>query len=110
MSHGWSLADLDPLSYSRGKMTLQTRLTSKGQVVIPKALRERMKWRKGTRLEIRESEGGLVLSPQATAAGTIDELLSQLHGCLTEGDPVGDLEREHVAEVVADEQWIRPRR
>jgi len=99
-----ALAVGDKPSYHDGKMKLRTRITTKGQIVIPKALRERLRWRKGTRLEIRESEEGLVLRQELSAEGQIDQLLASLHGCLGDGDPIGELEREHREEIVADAQ------
>ena len=40
-----------------------TTVSSKGQVVIPRALREKYRLTSGTRLEIAESDAGLVLAP-----------------------------------------------
>jgi AbrB family looped-hinge helix DNA binding protein len=40
-----------------------TTVSSKGQVVIPRALREKYGLRSGTRLEVAESDQGLVLTP-----------------------------------------------
>jgi AbrB family looped-hinge helix DNA binding protein len=40
-----------------------TTVSSKGQVVIPRALREKYRLTSGTRLHIAESDEGLVLSP-----------------------------------------------
>jgi hypothetical protein len=34
----------------------------------------------------------------------MDELIDELCGCLTEGNALAELEREHRAEVVADER------
>lgn len=34
----------------------------------------------------------------------MDKLIDELCGCVTEGDALGDLEREHRAEVLADER------
>ena len=34
----------------------------------------------------------------------LDKLIDELCGCLTEGDALAELEREHRAEVLADEQ------
>jgi AbrB family looped-hinge helix DNA binding protein len=44
-----------------------TTVSSKGQVVIPRALREKYRLTSGTRLEVAESDEGLVLSPLKTA-------------------------------------------
>jgi AbrB family looped-hinge helix DNA binding protein len=84
-------------SYAPGKMKAATRLTSKGQVVIPKPVRDRLRWRSGTRLELEVVNGGSV---RLTA--TKDDLLDRLAGCLTEGDPLAELEAEHRAEVAGD--------
>lgn len=40
-----------------------TIVSSKGQVVIPRALREKYRLTAGTRLEVVESDEGLVLAP-----------------------------------------------
>lgn len=40
-----------------------TTVSSKGQVVIPRALREKYRLTSGTRLEVSESDDGLVLAP-----------------------------------------------
>jgi len=40
-----------------------TTVSSKGQVVIPRALREKYRLTSGTRLQVAESDEGLVLSP-----------------------------------------------
>jgi AbrB family looped-hinge helix DNA binding protein len=40
-----------------------TTVSSKGQVVIPRALREKYGLTSGTRLEVAESDAGLVLAP-----------------------------------------------
>lgn len=45
-------------------MTAQTRVSAKGQIVIPKEVRERLEWVAGTELEIEESLDGLVLRPK----------------------------------------------
>ncbi len=41
-----------------------TRVSSKGQVVLPQAVRERKKWRPGTRLVVEETKEGVLLRPQ----------------------------------------------
>jgi AbrB family looped-hinge helix DNA binding protein len=48
-----------------------TTVSSKGQVVIPRALREKYGLTSGTRLEVAESDQGLVLAPlkQARSSG-----------------------------------------
>ena len=54
-------------SYRPGKMVLMkcaTRVTSKGQVVIPKPVREQLRWASGAQLAVEIMDGGAVrLSP-----------------------------------------------
>jgi AbrB family looped-hinge helix DNA binding protein len=45
-----------------------TTLSSKGQVIIPKALREALRWRPGTQLEVQDTPEGLLLRPVQPAA------------------------------------------
>ena len=47
-----------------------TTMSSKGQVVIPRALREKYRLTSGTRLEIAESDAGLVLAPVKHTSGS----------------------------------------
>ena len=42
-----------------------TVLSSKGQVIIPKALRVARRWGPGTQLELRDTPEGVLLSPTA---------------------------------------------
>jgi AbrB family looped-hinge helix DNA binding protein len=41
-----------------------TKLSSKGQVIIPKAIRESHRWQPGTEFVIEESGAGIVLTPR----------------------------------------------
>ncbi|MFO1333282.1 MAG: AbrB/MazE/SpoVT family DNA-binding domain-containing protein [Rubrivivax sp.] len=40
-----------------------TKLSSKGQVIIPKALRTARRWSPGTQLEVHDTPDGLLLKP-----------------------------------------------
>lgn len=40
-----------------------TRLSTKGQLIVPKDVRERHRWQAGTEFEILEREDGLLLRP-----------------------------------------------
>ena len=86
-------------------MKSATRLTSKGQVVIPKPVREQLRWVSGTELAVSVTGDGAVRLALLEAGDPID----LLYGCLKDlpGDPVADLEAEHQAEIEADErrQW-----
>lgn len=57
-------------------------LTSKGQVTIPKKIRERLGLRVGTRLEFRiDAQGKLVVEPEAAGRlGRVPGLLHHLAG------------------------------
>jgi AbrB family looped-hinge helix DNA binding protein len=74
-----------------------TRVTSKGQVVIPKPVREELGWTSGTQLAVEIMGDGAVRLTPLEAADSIDIL----YGCLKDlpGDPVADLEAEHRAEI-----------
>jgi AbrB family looped-hinge helix DNA binding protein len=56
-----------------------TRLSSKGQIVIPKAIRDKHHWREGQELEIFESEEGLVVKEKRPFKKTD---LKEVAGCL----------------------------
>jgi AbrB family looped-hinge helix DNA binding protein len=86
-------------------MKSATRVTSKGQVVIPKPVREQLRWASGTQLAVEIMAGGAVCLTPLEAEDSIDIL----YGCLKDlpRDPLVDLEAEHQAEIAADERWQR---
>jgi AbrB family looped-hinge helix DNA binding protein len=86
-------------------MKSATRVTSKGQVVIPKPVREQLRWAAGTELAVEIVGGGAVRLIPLEAKDHIDSL----YGCLKDlpRDPLADLELEHRAEIEADERWQR---
>jgi AbrB family looped-hinge helix DNA binding protein len=43
--------------------TLTTIVSTKGQVILPKAIRERRNWPAGTRLVVEETPDGVLLKP-----------------------------------------------
>ena len=49
---------------------LTTTLSTKGQVILPKAARERKNWRPGVRLTVEETQDGLLLKAAASFAPT----------------------------------------
>ena len=52
---------------------MATRVTRKGQVTIPKRMRERFGIRLGSRVDFREEEGRLVVAPEeVTPLGGLD--------------------------------------
>ena len=59
---------------------MNTRISSKGQVVIPKSIRNHYQWKPGTVLQIEETTDGVVLSPAIPSSVTQGEVF----GCLKE--------------------------
>ena len=86
-------------------MKAATRITSKGQVVIPKAVRERLRWGPGTELAVEVLGDGIVQLAPFEGVDPIDSL----YGCLKDHprNPLAELEAEHRAEIEADEHWRR---
>jgi AbrB family looped-hinge helix DNA binding protein len=81
-----------------------TRLSSKGQLIIPKEVRDRHGWHEGTELEVEDRGDVVVLrgAPRAFPSTAVE----QVRGCLRyEGPPV-PLERfdEAIGEEIA-EAW-----
>jgi AbrB family looped-hinge helix DNA binding protein len=52
---------------------ITTTLSGKGQIVIPKALRESRRWRPGTRFIVEEITSGILLKPNRTFPPTRHE-------------------------------------
>jgi hypothetical protein len=53
----------------------------------------------------KQRAGGAVTAKRSREGERkMNELIDELYGCLTEGDALAELEREHRAEVLADEQ------
>lgn len=58
---------------------LTTTLSTKGQVILPKALRDRLRWPAGTRLVVKDTPQGVLLSPEPLfRPTTIDEVYGML--------------------------------
>ena len=60
--------------------SMKARVAERGQVTIPKSLRERLGMKPGTLLEFREERGRLI----ATKA-TESDPVARVYGCLGEG-------------------------
>ena len=60
-------------------MTAQTKMSAKGQVVIPKELRDALDWPPGTQLEVERLGGAVTLRPAAKKRGglTLDEFIAR---------------------------------
>jgi AbrB family looped-hinge helix DNA binding protein len=56
-----------------------TRLSTKGQVIVPKEIRDRRKWKSGMRLVVEETSEGVLLRPERLfAPATLDEVAGSL--------------------------------
>jgi AbrB family looped-hinge helix DNA binding protein len=74
------------------------RLSTKGQLVIPKPIREALGLRPGTRFDIRlTEEGKLILDP------ILDSPIDALHGKYADADFLNALETEHRQEIAREE-------
>jgi AbrB family looped-hinge helix DNA binding protein len=57
---------------------MKTRLSSKGQLVLPKDVRAKQGWTEGTEIEVEETPGGVLLRLVGPARGSS---LEDLLGC-----------------------------
>lgn len=62
---------------------MKTRISSKGQVVIPKSVRNHYQWKPGTVLRIEETPQGVMLSPVSHPVVSQDEVYGCLKGKVT---------------------------
>jgi AbrB family looped-hinge helix DNA binding protein len=49
----------------------ETKVSAKGQVVIPKSIREELDWSAGTRLQVEKVGGAVTLRPVESRRGTL---------------------------------------
>ena len=59
---------------------MKTKISSKGQVVIPKSVRIRHQWKPGTILQIEETADGVALSPAGKARVSQEAVFACLKG------------------------------
>lgn len=71
-------------------MNQQTRLSAKGQVVIPKDVRDRLRWEQGQPLDIIETSDGILLKRHKTGTKlTFDEATARIRARIKyDGPPV----------------------
>ncbi len=73
---------------------MRTRLSGKGQIVVPAAIRQARRWQPGTDFEIEEREDGLLLRPViSTGTTSIDDVF----GCLRYDGPALSIDGMHDA-------------
>ena len=95
-------------------MTKHTKLSAKGQVVIPKDVRDRLKWLPGDELEVIDGPAGVMLraKPPAFKKYPFDEAMKRLRAVVNYNGPVGTDEdwREAIDEMFrSDPQWAPPK-
>lgn len=74
-------------------MNAQTRLSAKGQVVIPKDIRARMRWEQGQPLDIVETGGGVFLKrPSALNKSSPEEVLAKIRALIQYDGPTVTIE------------------
>jgi AbrB family looped-hinge helix DNA binding protein len=79
-----------------------TRVSSKGQVVLPRAVRERKRWQPGTTLVVEETREGVLLRPEKPfPPATFEEVIGILQ---YKGKPVT---LEEMDEAIAEEVKAR---
>ncbi|MHB0876017.1 MAG: AbrB/MazE/SpoVT family DNA-binding domain-containing protein [Anaerolineae bacterium] len=77
-------------------------MSSKGQVIIPKDIRQELGLSPKTRLRIGVVDGIITLEPAKLSA------IDALYGMCQGSDLLSDLEEEHRREIEADEAALRP--
>jgi AbrB family looped-hinge helix DNA binding protein len=96
-------------------MTKHTKVSAKGQVVIPKDVRDRLHWHPGTELEVVDGPSGVMLraKPPSTTKRPFKESLARLHAIADYQGPIGtDAEwKDAIDEMFRnDPQWATPKR
>lgn len=83
-------------------MGYETRISTKGQVVLPKAVRDRHQWASGQVIEVVDVPGGVMLRPKSPTADstTALEILSRIAARSTYRGPV--VTPEEMKEAVGD--------
>ena len=68
-----------------------TKITSKGQIVIPAALRRKLRMKAGTRVAVHEDRGQLILQP------ITDAFIDSLRGMIDNADElIRQRQRDHL--------------
>jgi AbrB family looped-hinge helix DNA binding protein len=73
-------------------MNMQTRVSAKGQVVIPKDVRDRYRFANGQVVDVIETaEGVLLKTPVDGKAASVEEALSRVRAAIDyDGPPLGE--------------------
>lgn len=90
----------------------KTRVSSKGQIVIPKSIRDEEGWTEGTELDVERTPAGVILRNSARtskARKSLDEVAGSLKG-LYRG-PVRSLDdMQKGIDAAMQERWERKKR
>lgn len=81
-----------------------TVVSTKGQVILPKAIREHRRWAPGTRLTVEETADGVILKPAPLFPPT---RIEDVAGCLKYDGPAKTIEEMDAA--IMDEARRRAR-
>ncbi len=66
----------DPTTRSlRSSSPASVRLSTKGQLIIPKSIRDRYGWQAGSQLLVEDLGGGVLLRPADVAETTLEDLI-----------------------------------
>ena len=83
-----------------------TKLSAKGQLVIPKEIRQALDLKPGTEFEVELVEGRIVLQPLFDRA-EIDKLIDEMRRLARNTQWLDDLEAEHRKEIERDRKRLR---
>ena len=93
--------DVLPMSYFKGAKMETTKLSSKGQIILPAAIRAAKQWKAGVKFSVESTSAGVLLRPiKSVSATTLDEVI----GCTGySGKPrsVADMDNAITAETKA---------
>lgn len=78
---------------------LQTRLSERGQVVLPKEVRDRLHLERGQEFAVEVVPDGIILRPIGTAERGPRPNWRDLEGCLAGTDAIENLMSEHQREI-----------
>ncbi|MBX3500436.1 MAG: AbrB/MazE/SpoVT family DNA-binding domain-containing protein [Alphaproteobacteria bacterium] len=73
---------------------MRTRLSAKGQIVVPSDIRRANRWSPGTEFDVEARDGVLVLTPVMSARPTT---MDEVFGCLKYDGPALTVEEMHEA-------------
>jgi AbrB family looped-hinge helix DNA binding protein len=74
-------------------MTATTKLSAKGQVVIPADVRRELGLKPGQTLQVRKAAGGVMLTPVLEKSGrSTDELIAEIRKIYTHKGPPATIE------------------